>query len=68
MSAIRKVRFQSKFYDELITLSYHTQEVGPDDRIDLQMEEDIKNLFQEDIYASLEAPSFSKNDWMSRWG
>lgn len=67
MYAFRKVRFQSVFYNELTTLSYHTQEVGPDDRIDLQMEADIKELYTGDIFEALPTPSFSKNDWLNGW-
>ena len=67
MYAFRKVRFQSVLYNELTTLSYHTQEVGPDDRIDLQMENDIKELYPGDIFEALPAPNFSKNDWLNGW-
>lgn len=67
MATIRKVRLQSRLYDELATLFYHTQETGPDDRIDLQMENDIKEFYPGDVFETLQSPSFSKNDWLNRW-
>lgn len=67
METLRKFRLQSRLYDQITTLSYHTQEVGPDDRIDLQMEKDIKELYPGDIFEALPTPSFSKNDWLNGW-
>ena len=67
MATIYKVRLQSRLYDQITTLSYHTQEVGPDDRIDLQMENDIKELYPGDIFEALPTQSFSKNDWLNGW-
>lgn len=67
METLRKFRLQSRLYDQITTLSYHTQEVGPDDRIDLQMEKDIKEFYQGDLFENLQSPSLSKNDWLNRW-
>lgn len=67
MTLPRKVRLDSSTFDQIKTLYQHTHEHGSDDRIDLQMEEDIRTNYSYDIFENKETPTISMDDWLGKW-